>query len=159
MKPELIVQQTGRESVEQVRKGLGKRDGVIVLGIQAKDFWALAGLDALFLTLPRAEAWGSKPLPPHTCQVLRTRQPELDKGYPPYVVTGVVLKDDDPNTGRFVLPLVVRAAVQAVREFNAQHGDAIQTIGLMDVERLAPNASGAEMGELLRAGYEAAFSE
>ncbi len=158
MRPELIVQQTKRENVELVRKGLGKCQGVIVLGIDGKDFWSLAGIDAQFLTLPRAEAWGSKPLPPHTCEVLRTREAELKKGFPPYAVTGVILKDDDPKDGHFVLPLVVRSAVVAVRDFNERAGDLIQTIGLMDVERFAPDVDVAELGELIRTGYEVALS-
>ncbi|SRR6266545_1863735 len=158
MMVELIVQQSKRENVEALRRGLGKCDGVLTLGIDAKDFWSLAGLDALFLTLPRAEAWGSKPLPPHVCEVLRTREAELKKGFPPYVVTGMVLKDEDPKTGRFELPILVKSAVGAVLRFNLQHGSPIQVIGLMELERLAPDLNPIEMGELIRSGYEAAVS-
>jgi hypothetical protein len=157
MKPLLIVQEAKRGNVEAMRRGLGQCDGVIVLGMEVKVFWSLAGLDALFLTLPQAEAWGSKPLAPHVSEVLRTREAELKKGFPPHVVTGVTLKDGDPKTGRFTLPLVVTSAVRAVRNFNEGVGGPIQTVGLTEVERFAPDVSLAEMGELIRSGYEAAL--
>ena len=159
MKPELIVQQAKRENVDLIRRGLKQREGVIVLGIETKNFWCLAGLDALFLTLPRAEAWGSKPLPPHTCEVLRTREPELKKGFPPYVVTGVVMNDGEPFTGPSVVPLLVKTVISAVREFNARENDVIQTVGLMEVERFAPSVSATEIGELISLGYGMAFSQ
>jgi hypothetical protein len=149
MTPLLIVQESRRENVELMRRGLARCTGAIVLGIDAKAFWSMAGLDAVFLTLPQAEAWGSKPLPPHTCEVLRTREPELRKGYPPYVVTGVVLSDSDPKTGRFTLPLVVRSALRAVIEFNEHHDDEIKTLGLADVERFAMEVGPLETGELI----------
>ena len=149
MTPLLIVQESGRENVALMRRGLGRCAGAIVLGIEATAFWSTAGLDAVFLTLPQAEAWGSKPLPPHTCEVLRTREAELRKGYPPYVVTGVVTRDSDPKTGRFTLPLVVRSALKAAMDFNEHHDGQIKTLGLAQVERFAMELGPEEAGELI----------
>ena len=157
MKPTLIVQQRKPDVAARVRSGIGNTHGIDVVATTPNEFVSLARLDALFLTLPRAEAWGSKPLPPHTCEVLRTRPPELEKGFPPFVVTGVILRDEDPKTGAFTVQLVVRSAVKAIVRFNAANGNPIRTLGLAEVERFAPEVEALELGRLIRAAYEAAL--
>ncbi len=156
MNPVLIVQEANREAVQATRAGLEPCDGIIVLGIDATTFAHMPGLDSLFLTLPQAEAWGSKPLPPHVSEVLRTREPETQKGLPPYVVTGVVLREGEPATGSSALQIVVCSMIRAVLEFNKSGNQLIKTIGLANVARFAPGVDCAERGRLLHAGYDEA---
>src|SRR6185437_4231115 len=54
------------------------------------------GLDILFLPLPAAGRWGSKPLI-HDSQVLPTNHADQAKGLPTYIVTGTCLAPDDPR--------------------------------------------------------------
>ena len=131
-------------------------DGIIVLGVR-ENFWSMPGLDCLFLTLSQAEEWGSKPLPPYTCAVLSTPPWRRADGFPPYAVTGMVLKDEDPKDSDFVVPLVIKAAVSAVLDFNRHEGDVIQTVGISGFGRLAPDVNGVRLGELIRHGYQDAL--
>ena len=68
---------------------------------------------------------------------------------PPYIVTGLVLKDDEPNTGTFCIPLLVKAMLAAIDEANAQHADAIRTIGFFEFELTFPETSLTEVAGLL----------
>ena len=153
MNPRLLVQIGKRADVESFRHGLQECGGVIALGIDASLFWSIAGLDALFLTLPAAEAWGSRPGTPHTCEVLKTPEIELKKGFPPYVITGVILREEDSKAGQFVLPLVVRSMISAVLDFNVRGNEAISVVGFTGIERFAAGLSYSEMGELIGLGY------
>jgi hypothetical protein len=157
MLPLLIVHEINRQRLEQIRKGLSG-EGLVVLGFK-QELWSVPGLDAIFLTLPRSEAWGSKPLRPHLCEVLRTPDAERRNGWPAFAVTGVVLTEEDPKTPEFVLPLVVKSAVKAARSFNESHGAPILTLGLDGLDRFAPGIDGFEIGRLLLVGYHDAASD
>jgi hypothetical protein len=83
------------------------------------------GLDALYLSYTDAiERWGARPNS-HKSQVLRTR-PE-DSDMPPYVVTGVAIgAAGDPG---HELKLMMAAALDAVKSFNAENSPPIRVIG------------------------------
>ena len=93
------------------------------------------GLDAIFLVLPAAERWGSRPILGQA-QVLRTTPEDQRTGMPPFVVTGVALR---PSDARGPLPetrLLVSTALEAVRSFNAGNDDAIHRLGFWAVNLL-----------------------
>lgn len=79
------------------------------------------GMDALFLVLPAAEKWGAKPVP-GKAQVLSTSAEDQRDGMPPYVVTGVVLRPDDPRGPLPETKMLINTALEAVREFNLARG-------------------------------------
>jgi hypothetical protein len=101
-RPNIIVQLPTREKVRAFRDGLGDTLGVVALEMEPKVFWTLGGLDALYLTLSRAERWGSRPLPPHTAALLRTT--ELNR---------FTLKRDHRNRATWPAIMPVRSAPDA----------------------------------------------
>jgi hypothetical protein len=94
------------------------------------------GMDALFLVLPAAEKWGAKPIP-GKAQVLKTSPDDQRDGMPPYVVTGVVLRPDDPRGPVPETKMLISAALDAVRLFNLDHsGEGIRKLGFWAVNLL-----------------------
>jgi hypothetical protein len=148
-RPNIIVQLPTREKVRGFREGLGDTVGVVALELEPKVFWTLGGLDALYLTLSRAERWGSRPLPPHTAALLRTTDEEQTNGMPPYVITGLVLKEDEPNTAKHGIPLLMRAVLRLANETNKANPGAIRTVGFFEHELFASGGTPKEIAALL----------
>jgi hypothetical protein len=145
----VIVQLSTRAKVASFRQGLGDALGVIALGPETEASWKLAGIDAFYLSLTRAERWGVRPLAPHTLAVLRTPSVDQENGMPPFIITGVVLDAEDPNTAMFCIPLIVRELWRAVERINADQPGAIRTIGLFEFELTYPGSSLAESAKIL----------
>ena len=74
---------------------------------------------------------------------------------PKYLVTGLVLKDDDPNTAAFGIPLILKATRTAIDEANAQSPGAIGTIGFFEYELTFAGASLTDVARLLVASLSA----
>ena len=148
-RPTVVVQLPTREKVNAFRSGLGNTCGIVALGSDPKTLWTLAGIDAFYLSLTRAERWGARPLQPHSVALLRTTESDQREGMPPYIVTGLVLKDDEPNTGAFCIPLLVKAMLAVIDGANAQHPGVIRTIGFFEFELTFPGTSLTEVAGLL----------
>ena len=91
-----------------------------------------SGLDAIFLPLPAAERWGSRPILGET-QILRTTPEDQRGGMPAFVVTDVAVRPGDkrgqlPDTKR-----LIRTVLEAVRSFNAKSGENIHRVGFWAV--------------------------
>ena len=153
MRPLLLIGADGVEAVDRIRAGAAHCQSIVVLGIPWTALWNLAGLDALFMTLPMAENWGSRPGPPHTCSVLPTPTAERAKGFPPYVVTGITLHEGEPFTGPTVVKMAARAIVESVVRFNRTGALPICVIG-WDAEKFWPGGDSRELGRLVAEGYE-----
>lgn len=151
MRPILVIQQATRERVTALRAGLGDVENVVVLGIDARTFSTLAGLDAMYMSLTRAERWGSRPLAPHEVAILETGTTGAEEGQPPFIVTGLVLRADDPNTAAVCIPLIIRGVLRAAGERNAAHPGSIRTIGFSEFELTFPGASVTDVGRMLAA--------
>jgi hypothetical protein len=93
------------------------------------------GLDAVFLTLPAAEQWGSRPIL-GMAQVLRTRPEDQQSGMPPFVVTGVALRPTDPRGPLPETRMLLETALEAVRAFNSKGGEQINRLGFWAVNLL-----------------------
>ncbi len=148
-RPNIVVQLASREKVAAFREGLGDVLGVTAIEMSPKAFWILGGLDALYLTLSRAERWGSRPLPPHTAALLRTTDEDRRSGMPPYVITGLVLREDEPNTAEHGIPLVVRAVLRLVAETNKSNPGELRTVGFFEHELFASGGTPKEIAALL----------
>ena len=59
------------------------------------------------------------------------------------------MKDNDPNTGAFCIPILVRTMLAAIDEANAQHPGMIRTIGFFEFELTFPETSLMEVAGLL----------
>lgn len=151
MRPTLVIQQATRERVTAFRAGLGDTESVAVLGIDAKTFSTLPGLDAAYVSLTRTERWGSRPLAPHEVAILETGSTGAEEGLPPMIITGLVLKDDEPNTAATCMPLIIRAVLRAAGERNAALPGSIRTIGFFEFELTFPGASATDVGRMLAA--------
>lgn len=94
-----------------------------------------SGLDAIFLLVPAAEKWGSKPI--LQAQVLRTSPEDQRSGMPRYVVAGGVLPRDVPREPVKDAKMVISNALDAVREFNlSSNGEGIHKLGFWAVNLL-----------------------
>jgi len=85
--------------------------------------------------LPAAERWGSRPIQGRA-QILETFPEDQRDGMPPYVVTGVVLRDEDPRGALAETEILIRSAIEAVRGFNKQCEKQIKRLGFWGVDLL-----------------------
>ncbi len=82
---------------------------------------SFSSASGLYVILTRAERWGSRPIPPHTGALLHTTEEDQKEGMPQYIVTGLVLTEDESNTDDdFCIPLLVKAVRSVVEEVNAK---------------------------------------
>ena len=147
--PNIIVCLPSWEKVAEFRQGLGDTFGIIAIGPASDAMGRLAGMDAFYLSLGRAERWGSRPIAPHTVAVLRTSQADQQSGIPPFVITGFLLKEGETPQIDAVLPLLFDCVLDAIAEVNTQQPGAIRTIGFFEFELTAgegaPLANSAQL--------------
>lgn len=85
------------------------------------------GIDVLYLPLPAAERWGSKPVV-HQSQVLPV--PKKGRGgLPAFIVTGTCLAQNDPRGPVPETTLLIRSAFEAIRVFNDQNTIPLERVG------------------------------
>jgi hypothetical protein len=144
----MIVQLSTPEKVDAFRSGSGDEPRIVALGIDSSKFMRLAGLDALYMSLPRAERWGSKPLAPYRAALLRTTDSDQREGMPRYIITGMVLRSEDPNTAAFGVPRILTAVMERVVEVNTANPRSIRTVGFFEYELTFPGSGLAEVGRL-----------
>ncbi len=149
--PTIVVQLSTREKVYAFRAGLGEAQGIVALGIDPMTFRTLAGIDALYLSITRTERWRALPPPPHEAALLRTTDADQREGMPKYVVTGLVLHEDDPNTAAFSIPLMLNATQAVIDEVNAESPGAIRTIGFSEYELTFPGGNLTDVARVLAA--------
>lgn len=159
MRLQLVIAIDHHENALRLRRELQGCIRITVLELPAEKLLTLAELDAIFLPLPAAERWGSRPMP-HKAQILHTQPangtPSADM--PPYVITGGAMTSDDPQDPVFELRLIMTTALEAVKVFNTEHPDTIKVIGFLAdnlcTDRLAPE----HVGEIIRSVYEKMLS-
>jgi hypothetical protein len=139
MKITIVLFSTDRALIE--RLGIlcnGKSPLEIVFGT-GPEVTASHKLDAFWMTWMQAERFGAEPpFAPHEARVLRVPASEREKGFPAFVVAGVLLADDDPNSAEFQLQLVLEALLTTVQRFNATNLQQIHRVGTVP-ENLALN--------------------
>jgi hypothetical protein len=105
------------------------------------------GLDAIFLILPAAERWGARPILGR-CQVFPTTSDDQRKGMPPYIVTGVAMRPEDPRGPVPETRMLITTAIEAVREFNARNTEKINRLGFW-TSNLLGGVSPVELAEIV----------
>jgi hypothetical protein len=119
---EIVILDADQRTLDKLTTGCKALDSVTVQKVDRVLYThPPLGIDALFLVLPAAEKWGAKPLPGRA-QVLVTSAEDQRDGMPPYVVTGVVLRPGDPRGPLPETKMLMRTALDAVREFNLASG-------------------------------------
>lgn len=151
----IVVQLSSRQKVAEFRAGLEDAIGIVALGPETESSWRLAGIDAFYLSVTRAERWGSRPIPPHTVAVLRTSHADQEEGFPPFIITGFLLKEGDPDTAEFCIPRIVTSVVHAIAGVNAAQPGAIRTLGFFEFELSFKGSKLADVAHLLVESFEA----
>ena len=108
----------------------------------------VAGLDAIWLTPPYAEKWGSKPFL-HKAQLLTTSPEEQRSGIPRYIVAGVSTTAEEAKNPLWQLQLTLRAILEEIEQFNNKgNAEPIRTLGLWSY--YLRNLDPAEVASLIK---------
>jgi hypothetical protein len=153
----ILIQFSTRDRARRFRSGLGDVTNIIAVCLNPETFWTIGGVDAFYLGLTRAERWGSRPLPPHQAAILETSSEDRGKGLPPYIITGLVLKDDEPNDAKHGIPLLAHAIDEAICQANAKQAGLIRTIGFFEFELEFRGISIEEIGRLFADSFGRKF--
>ena len=152
MKPRLIFSDPNSERVEALRSGIGDHSDLQVIHLKSDQLRKLPELDAIFLSIMAAEAWGAVPLV-HRAQVLTNRENRL-AGWPIHIVAGVGMSQEDRREPVFELRLIIRAVLEAIKEFNQKSEEVIKTVGFSPewtgINRIDP----IKAGRIIRQVYE-----
>jgi hypothetical protein len=156
MKPTLTFSDEHEQFVSGLSSSFDGCPELLAVVLDPSQLPSLEGLDAIFLGLPYAERWGSRPIL-YKAQVLSTR-PD-DEGMPPYIVTGVAMHEADPRDARFELRLLIAAILDAVELHNLSSARPIRRIGLW-TDMLGMRRLGAkEAGDIIRSMYEGRYTD
>jgi len=122
------------------------------------------GVDASYVPIHAFEQVPPARLLIHQAHVFRTRQVfytevrDVTKGWPPLLISGFVSRQDEDASDPRYLSRLVKAVIAAVRRFNAQGQDVIETISLdwdwLHMDKLAPD----EAAHVIRAAYDDAMA-
>jgi hypothetical protein len=159
MIPKLVIVDNSDNNVSLIREGLEGLDDISVIKLQPDQIPCLPNIDALYLPLTMAEAWGARPNF-YKAQVIKTERKNLEvlqpSPFPPYLVTGVAIKPDDPNRSDpiFQLRLIVSAALEAVEKFNAKNQGVIRTMAFWSENLLLKQIEPKQLGGIIRDLYQ-----
>jgi hypothetical protein len=105
------------------------------------------GLDMIFMTLPAAEGWGPN-FRLREAQILTTSRQDQERGFPPFIITGVNLTAADPKDPVSQVRIVLESTLVAARIYNDQNGGRIKDLGfwVMDLTR---GVTTTQLSELL----------
>ena len=149
--PFFVVELPTPKKAGRFRSAAGPSPFFAVLESRASALWTFRELDALYLSLPRAERWGSRPLPPHTAAILETTVVDQHKGLPRFVVTGLTLGQGEENTATNCVPLIVRAVRRAVALHNAANEMPIRAVGFFEHELTFAGSSLSDVARVFAA--------
>jgi hypothetical protein len=153
MKLKLLFSDENAALIEKLQQAFEGNPDLIALTLRPDELPKLKELDALYMSIIAAERWGSK-LVFYESQILKTR-PE-DQGWPPYIVTGIALKPDDPRAGDPIeeLKLVMKAVLYALKSYNQQNKSKIRTVGFWTENLRMPRMDVSAAGEIIRSAYQ-----
>jgi hypothetical protein len=149
----ILIQFSTRGRARAFRSGLGNVTNIIAISLNPETFWTIGGVDAVYLSLTRAERWGSRPLPPHQAAILETSYEDRGQGLPPYIITGLVMGEDEPNDAKHGIPLLAHAIDEAICQANAKQAGLIRTIGFFEFELEFRGTPIEEIGRLFAVSF------
>lgn len=147
MNLEIVLLDPDQKTLDKLAKACEALREITVQKVDRVDYThPPSGLDAIFLVVPAAERWGAR-LIPGKAQLLPTSSEDQLDGMPPYVVTGVALRPDDPRGPLPETSMLISTALDAVRQFNLSHNSReIRRLGFWAVNLLSGVAPGQLSG-------------
>jgi hypothetical protein len=149
----VLVNLSGRPQLREFRSATVRAPNVVAVHLEAATFLRMGGIDAHYMSLTSAERWGAKPLKPLTVSLLHTSAADRQEGFPPYILTGMVLHDDDPDTSEFVIPSLARAIDRLLSDTTILCADSIRTIGFSEHNLRFGGATLAQVGRLVASEF------
>ncbi|MDQ1637733.1 MAG: hypothetical protein QOF62_1072 [Pyrinomonadaceae bacterium] len=158
MKPKLLFSDDNADLVRKLEEAFNGCPDLTARVLEPHELPTLEKLDALYVTFMAAERWRTE-LVFYESQVLKTR-PE-DEGWPPYIVTGIALKPDDPRAGNPTeeLKLVMNAVLDAIESYNSSNNFPIKNVGFWSESLRIPRMDVYAAGEIIRFAYEEHFRQ
>jgi hypothetical protein len=115
---------------EALEKAFAGFEPVVVRHLKQGEYVpCVGGLDAIWLTPPYAEKWGSKPLL-HQAQILTTSADEQQSGMPRFIIAGVSTTAEEAKNPLLQLQLTLRTILEEIEHFNKGNAESIRTLGL-----------------------------
>lgn len=143
----ILIDEIG-ETLTDLRKGLRDIPTIEFAEVEQAVYMAPPpGLDAVFMTLPAAERWGPN-FKSRKGQVLSTSLRDRERGFPPFIVTGVNLTPADPTDPLSQVRIILEEAFAAVTEHNHHKEDRITSLGFW-VKTLTNGVTSGNLVELL----------
>jgi len=159
MIPKIVIADSSNDNVSLIMEGLEGLDDISVIKLQPDQIHGLPDIDALYLPLAMAEAWGARPNF-YKADVIITERKNMEVSqpspFPPYLVTGVAISPDDPNRNDpiFQLRIIVSAVLEAVEKFNEVNQDAIRVIAFWSENLLLRQIEPKQIGQIIRDIYQ-----
>ena len=151
--PEIVVFDTDMAGLQAWQSSLRLPFMTFALGT-GPQVTASRDLDAMWLTPMQAERFGAMPpFPLHVALVLATPASDVQKGFPPFIVTGVAVANDDPKDPQWQLRLVMTSLLRAIRDACAR-GQTIRRVGMLPEHLFMDRLSAEEVGAIVKAAYE-----
>lgn len=153
MNVKLLIFDNSDEVVQKLQSAFDGCAELLARQLEPHEIPKLQELDALYLTLIAAERWNPR-LVFYKSQILKTGA--NDEQWPPYIVTGIAMRRDDPQAGNpsAELELVIKAVLDAIESYNQGNAFPIKTVGFW-TEELGINRMDISMaGEIIRSVYE-----
>jgi len=145
----IVVNISERRELKEFRLETLRTPNILGVHLHAATFLRMGGIDAHYMSLTSAERWGAKPLDPLTVALLQTSAADQEEGFPPYVLTGLVLRDSDPDSSEFIIPALARAIDRLLSDPSTAHRESVRTIGFSEHNLRFGGATLAQVGRLM----------
>lgn len=143
------------ETPEHVHQFLdGAKDAVNIFAFSSPTslLRQMGGIDAWFMSVTQTEAWPGVPGPPYTVSIVEPSNLDQQAGYPRYILRGMTLRDGDPDTSDFGMPILGQAIIAAVHGVNAQDTSRIRSLALSVYHSQFGLGAWKDIGRLLADG-------
>jgi hypothetical protein len=126
----ILVNYKDHSLYEAFQKAFAGFEPVVVRHLKQNEYVpCVPELDAIWLTPPYAEKWGSKPLL-HQAQILTTGTEEQESGIPRFIVAGVSTTADEAKDPLRQLQLTLRTILETIEHFNMGSTRPIRNLGV-----------------------------
>jgi hypothetical protein len=157
MKMSLVFAIPKPEEARSLEQGFGSRAEFAVRQVRLIDL--ASDIDAVYVSITAAERWGAANRPIiHQAQVFRTTADDRAAGWPPFVIAGLIARQDEDVFDPRLMPLIIRAAIVAARRLNAQGSELIETIGFESGWTLIDKWPPVEAARTICAAYDEAMA-
>lgn len=148
----MLVDQRDGSLFETLREKFSAFEPVVVQRLKQGEYVpCIPGLDAIWLTPPYAEKWGSMPLL-HQAQILTTSAEEQRSGIPRFIVAGVSTTAEEAKNPLRQLELTLRTILEKIEDFNGGGAEPIRNLGVWS--SYLRNLDATDVAKLVRKVHE-----